>query len=163
MRALADIGVRNIDVDRDCDPRGAPLPLSSPRLGRDHRPEAFCTETLSVLEINAESGSSHSVVFDADDIAAAFNRARRPIPRRRSGPPRAHMVGSLRRPTPRSTGTNFPDDSGLGQHRPPARSSVRARRWPHTSVPVGHHAGHPASTSRPCIGWTTSEPSSPRC
>ena len=78
---------------------------------------------------------------------------RRPIPRRRSGRPRAHVVGDhagLRRA---QSARASPDDTGLGEHRPPARDSVRARR-PDRIHPcrMGPRARPRASTSRPCIG-----------
>ena len=38
----------------------------------------------------------------------------------------AHTWSVITRPTPRSTDTNFPDDTGLGKHRPPA-SGYRSR------------------------------------
>ena len=55
-------------------------------------------------------------------------RARCPLPRRRGGPPRAHMVACQRGLCRvQSTGVSS-DHFGLGEHRPPARDVVRARR-----------------------------------
>ena len=65
-----------------------------------------------------------------------LRRTRRPVPRRRSGRPRAHVVGHrswLRRVQPARTPRDY---ARLGQHRPPSRSSVRARR---------HDRLHPAA------------------
>ncbi len=49
--------------------------MSSHRLvfsGRDQRPEAFRTEVLSILEIDADKRIVAIVTFDLDDIDAAF-------------------------------------------------------------------------------------------
>ena len=40
--------------------------------GRDQRPEAFYTEVLGVIEIDADERIVARVVFDPDDIDAAF-------------------------------------------------------------------------------------------
>ena len=63
---------------------------------------------------------------------------RRPLPRRRSGRPRAHVVGhhaGLRRAQPARTS---PDDTRLGEHRPPPRDIVsRLVEFPSYSPPHG--------------------------
>jgi hypothetical protein len=40
--------------------------------GRDQRPEAFYTETLTILEIDMNNRAAAQVVFDPDDIDAAI-------------------------------------------------------------------------------------------
>ena len=53
--------------------RGERLALSRVRLsGRDQRPEAFHTELLGIVEINADNRIAARVAFDLDDIDAAF-------------------------------------------------------------------------------------------
>ena len=53
--------------------RGERLALSRTRFsGRDQRPEAFHTEVLSIVEIDADDRIAARVVFDPDDIDAAF-------------------------------------------------------------------------------------------
>ncbi len=53
--------------------RGERLALSRIRAsGRDQRPEAFHTEALGIVEINADNRIVARVVFDLDDIDAAF-------------------------------------------------------------------------------------------
>ena len=72
MRAIADLGVSNIALTTIAT-RGERLALSRARMsGRDQRPEAFYTETLSVLEIDRENRAAARVIFDLDDIDAAF-------------------------------------------------------------------------------------------
>ena len=41
-------------------------------LGRDQRPEAFHTDVLNVVEIDADDRIAARVAFDLDDIDAAF-------------------------------------------------------------------------------------------
>jgi hypothetical protein len=72
MRALADLGVTNI-ASVIIATRGERLSLSRSRMsGRDQRPEAFRTEALSILEIDADNRAAARVVFDLEDIDAAF-------------------------------------------------------------------------------------------
>ena len=84
--------------------------------------------------------------------------ARRPVPRRRGGRTRAHVVGhrtGLRSAQPaRAPG----DDAGLGERRPPARDRFRAWR-PDRILPchVGSRRRTSAPTSRLCIGSMTSD------
>ena len=64
---------REHDVDGHRDPRGAPCPQSvSASRTADQRPEAFLTEMLDIVEINADERIVASVMFDLDDIDAAF-------------------------------------------------------------------------------------------
>ena len=72
MRALADIGVTNM-TSTVIATRGQRLALSRARMsGRDQRPEAFHTEVLDVVEINADNRIAAHIAFDPDDIDAAF-------------------------------------------------------------------------------------------
>ena len=72
MRAIAALGVANIALTTIAT-RGDRLALSRARMsGRDQRPEAFYTETLTILEIDTNNRAAAQVVFDPDDIDAAF-------------------------------------------------------------------------------------------
>ncbi|WP_197746535.1 BTAD domain-containing putative transcriptional regulator [Mycobacterium cookii] len=72
MRALADLGVAHI-VSTVIATRGERLALTLSRMsGRDQRPDAFYTEALSILEIDADNRGTAKVVFDPDDIDAAI-------------------------------------------------------------------------------------------
>ena len=66
---------------------------------------------------------------------------RRPVPRRRSGRPRAHVVGRQGGLCRVQSTRASRDDAGLGEHRPPARDGIRARRRdPVHPCHVGRHA-----------------------
>jgi hypothetical protein len=69
--ALAEVGVKNAsDVIAT---RGGRLVLSRVRLSaRDQPPEAFDAEVLVVVEIDTENRMLARVLFDLDDLAAAF-------------------------------------------------------------------------------------------
>ena len=72
MRALADLGVAHI-ASTVVATRGERLALTRARMsGRDQRPDAFYTEALSILEIDADNRGAAKVVFDPDDIDAAI-------------------------------------------------------------------------------------------
>jgi hypothetical protein len=72
MRATADLGVANVTAAIIAI-RGQHLVLARARFsGRDQRPEAFHTEALGVLEIDAGERIVAMVTFDLDDIDAAF-------------------------------------------------------------------------------------------
>ena len=72
MRALADLGVAHI-ASTVIATRGERLALTRSRMsGRDQRPDAFYTEALSILEIDADNRGAAKVVFDPDDIDAAI-------------------------------------------------------------------------------------------
>ena len=71
MRAIAELGVTYDNVDRYCDPGSAwssVVPDCPARSG----PEAFRTELLNVIEIDADERIAAHVLFDPDDIDAAF-------------------------------------------------------------------------------------------
>ena len=102
--------------------RGERLVLIRGRLrSRDQEPEAFRSEVLAVVEINADDRIVALVVFDPDDIDAAFEEL---DARYLAGEAAAHahtwsvIARRLRRGQPARTPR---DDAGLGQHRPPAR------------------------------------------
>jgi hypothetical protein len=68
MRAIADLGVQEA-TSAVIATRGERLALSRDRF---LEPEGFLTEVLGVLEINADERIGAVVVFDVDDIDAAF-------------------------------------------------------------------------------------------
>ncbi|HXO80970.1 MAG TPA: hypothetical protein VN856_13895 [Mycobacterium sp.] len=71
-QAMADLGVKIVTSDVVAI-RGERLFLSRARwLGPDQRPEGFHTEVLNVVEIDPEQRIAARVMFDADDIDAAF-------------------------------------------------------------------------------------------
>ncbi len=72
VSALAEIGLQSL-VSETIATRGEDLALSRVRsLGDDLQPDAFYAELLDVLEIDADERVVARVVFDLDDIAAAF-------------------------------------------------------------------------------------------
>ena len=72
MRAIADLGTRNA-TSAVIATRGERLALSRNRfVGRDLRPEAFHSEALCIIEIDADERIVARVAFDPDDIDAAF-------------------------------------------------------------------------------------------
>lgn len=72
MRATADLGTKN-GTSTAIAIRGQRLALVCIRLsGRDQRPDAFHTEMLGIVEINADNRMATRVLFDVDDIGAAF-------------------------------------------------------------------------------------------
>ena len=58
---------------RHCYPRRAPCPRACPLLGSRHEPGAFSREVLHVVEIDAENEAAAVLVFDLEDIDAAFD------------------------------------------------------------------------------------------
>jgi hypothetical protein len=72
MRTMAGLGVANA-TSVAIATRGQHLALSRTRFsGRDQRPEAFHTELLGIVEIDADERIVARVAFDPDDIDAAF-------------------------------------------------------------------------------------------
>ena len=72
MRATADLGTTN-GTSTVIAIRGQRLAMVRIRLsGRDQRPDAFHTEMLGIAEINADDRMAARVLFDVDDIDAAF-------------------------------------------------------------------------------------------
>jgi len=72
MKASADTGVRNVTTHVVAT-RGECLTLQRVRInGKDHRPEAFRTEALVITEVDRPARISTFVMFDPDDLDAAF-------------------------------------------------------------------------------------------
>jgi hypothetical protein len=72
MRAVSDVGLTNARQTCFAE-RGGRLSLSRIRFsGRNHGPEAVVIDGLVVVELNADNRIVASVVFDPDDIDAAF-------------------------------------------------------------------------------------------
>ena len=72
VRAIAELGVKNILTEIFAT-RGERLVLSRARfVGRDQRPEAFHTELIRIVEIDADERIVAVVDFDPDDIEAAI-------------------------------------------------------------------------------------------
>ncbi len=152
LQATADIGVTSV-TSTAVAIRGDRLALCRTR-GTTSGPDAFDTELLRIVEIDADDRIAARVVFDRRRHRRRLRGARRPVPRRRSGRVRRTHGRSSRRPTPRSTDANYPattpDWVNIDHRR---GSSVRARRpVRESSVPRGTSRRTSASTSRLCIG-----------
>ena len=96
------------DVDRDRHPRAAPCPGAYPPLrGEIERPDAFHTEMLGIVEINADSRMAARVLFDLEDIDAAFEEL---DARYLAGEAaaHAHTWSLIAGASPQSTDTSFP-------------------------------------------------------
>ena len=105
MRAVADIGVTNI-ASTVIATRGERLALGRARFsGRDQGPEAFHTELLGIVEINADNQIAARIFFDLDDIDAAFEEL---DARYLAGEAAAyaHTWSVIARASPHSTGTS---------------------------------------------------------
>ena len=72
MRAARRPRCHGRDVDRHCDPRRAPRPFVRASRVATVAPEAFHTDVLNIVEIDADNRIVARVVFDLDDIDAAF-------------------------------------------------------------------------------------------
>ena len=137
-RSAADLGVTNTTSDVIAT-RGERLVLIRTRLSRrDERTRGVprrCSYGSS--RSTPTTGSRRWVTFDLDDFECRHRRARRALPRRRSGSPRAHVVGHHGGPTQRSIGGNSPrrrrtavTSTIAGAHR------SRPASWPNTSAPA---------------------------
>ncbi len=72
MRAITDVGVRNIEFSVIAT-RGDRLAIGRSRVsGSGQWPEAFGTELLNIVEVDADNRIWAGVAFDLDDIDAAF-------------------------------------------------------------------------------------------
>jgi class 3 adenylate cyclase len=72
LRAVVDLGVKNIESFVIAT-RGERLALTRTNIsGGEQRPEAFGVELLTIIEIDADSRIAAGVLFDLDDIDAAF-------------------------------------------------------------------------------------------
>jgi hypothetical protein len=73
MRAVSDVGLTNARQTCFAE-RGGRLTLSRIRFsGRNHGPEAVVIDGLCVAELSADNRIAASVVFDPDDVDAAFD------------------------------------------------------------------------------------------
>ncbi|MDQ1494556.1 MAG: hypothetical protein QOG69_1039, partial [Actinomycetota bacterium] len=73
LRTISDLGVRNV-TSAVIAIRGERLALSRNRFrGRDQRPEAFHSETVCIIEIDANERIVARLSFDLEDIDAAFD------------------------------------------------------------------------------------------
>jgi ketosteroid isomerase-like protein len=73
IRAIADLGATDL-TSTVIATRGERLVLTRLRLsGRDQRPEAFHSEMLGIVEIDADNRVAARFLFDIDDIDAAFD------------------------------------------------------------------------------------------
>ena len=74
MRAIADLGLTNARRTAVLATREGRLVLSRVRFsGREHGPEAVITDILAINETNADNRIAATVVFDPDDLDAAFD------------------------------------------------------------------------------------------
>ncbi len=72
IRAIADLGTTDL-TSTVIATRGERLALAQLRLsGRDQRPEAFRTEMLAIVEIDADNRTAARILFDPDDFDAAI-------------------------------------------------------------------------------------------
>jgi class 3 adenylate cyclase len=71
MRAIADVGVTNIDPVVIAT-RGDRLALARQRVSGDKRPESYGSDVLIVIEVDADGLFTFGVAFDANDIEGAF-------------------------------------------------------------------------------------------
>ncbi len=72
MQAIAELGVASA-VSTVVATRGERLALLRTRFsGREQGPEAFHTDIVDIIEINADDQITRRIAFDADDIDAAF-------------------------------------------------------------------------------------------
>jgi len=71
LRAVVDVGVKNFESVVIAT-RGERLALTRARVSGDQRPEAFGIELLCIIELNTDNRISAGVMFDLDDIDAAF-------------------------------------------------------------------------------------------
>ena len=107
MRAVADLGVSTTTSTPSRPAGSASSSAVSDSRVSDQRPEAFHTEVLSIVEIDADERIAALVTFDPDDIDAAFEEL---DARYLAGEAaaHAHTWSVIARPTPRSTGANYP-------------------------------------------------------
>ena len=112
MRAIADLGAHECDVDRHCDPRGAPCPRRAPLLGPRSRtrvgPHRGARHRRDQRRRTDRGASSHSTSTTSTPPSRNSTPATSPAKR----PPTRTRGRSSRGLTPQSTGTNPP-----GRHR----------------------------------------------
>ncbi len=151
MRAVADLGATLTTSDVIAT-RGERLALIRIRLSiRDQEPRAFDAESLDVVEIDADDRIAAIVVFDLDDIDAAFEEL---DARYLAGEAATHaqtwsvitraFAALNRHELPATT-----PDYTIVDHQMHNRGERHHRL---SACHMGHHTGPSASTSRPCIG-----------
>ena len=154
MRAIADIGITNV-TSTVIATRGERLALTRVRFsGHDQRTRGVPHRgARHRRDRRRRADRRRSSSFDLDDIDAAFAEL---DARYLAGEAAAHahtwsvIARGLRRAQPTRAAA---DHAGLGEHRPPPRGSVRARRRERIHPRrVGHSARTSAPTSRLCIG-----------
>ena len=108
MRAVADVGITDI-TSTVIATRGERLALSRERFsGSDQRAEAFYTDVLGIVEINADDRIAVRVAFDPDDSTPLSRNSTPATSPAKRPPTRTHGRSSSRRPTPRSIGASSP-------------------------------------------------------
>ena len=92
--------------------------------GRDQRPEAFQADMLGIVEINAENRVTVSMMFDLNDIDAAFEEL---DARYLAGEAadHAHTWSVIAQTSAAFNRHELPPDAGLGRHRPPSAHNGR--------------------------------------
>ena len=126
MRGVIDVGITNISSTLIAT-RGDRLDLCRTCISGQDRPEAFQIEFFTSSRSTPTSGSWHGSLFDLDDVDAAFEEL---DARYLAGEAAAHahtwsVMAQNYAALNRSRAT--PGDAGLGQHRPPAGTTFRAR------------------------------------
>ena len=153
VQAIAEVGMRRNDVDRHRDPRGAPRPQSSVVHGCATGPKRSIPRSLDVVEIDADNRMSAYVVFDPDDIDAAFEEldarylAGEAAPYADTWSVIAEAYAAFnRQELP-------PLHAGLGEHRPPPTAVAFAPGDLTAYIRAGRDTRRTSrSTSRLCIG-----------
>ncbi len=125
VQAAADVGITNM-TSAVIATRGERLVLTRVRASGRDGPRRFNTDVLQRRRDRRRRADRGGCRVRPRRHRRRLRRARCPVPRRRSGRPRAHVVGHcgwLRRAQPARAPA---DDAGLGEHRPPTRDNVRA-------------------------------------
>ena len=93
MRVVADLGA-NITVEVIAT-RGDRLVLTRTRAALGEKQQPFIAELLGLVETDLDGRVAAVIVLRPRGHRGSLRRTRRPVPRRRSGRSRAHMVGDL--------------------------------------------------------------------
>ena len=127
MRTIADLWITNISSTIIAT-RGERLVLVRTHFsGSDQGPEAFLTEVLGLVEIDADERIVAIVIFDLDDFDAAIAELDARYLAGEAAAHCAHMVGDRGWPRRAQPARATADHAGLREHRPPPGGSVRAR------------------------------------
>ena len=164
MRAIADLWITNV-TSTVIATRGERLALTRTGYsGRDQGAEAFRTDALAVGEINAAERIAGAVVFDPDDLDAAFAELdARYLAGEAAAHARTWSVIAGAHAAVQSARTSR-DDSGSGLHRSStARIDRGGRSGRNSSCRVGHHSGLQRLHRGSASAETNSEPSRPKC